>query len=97
MIRKSDNMSSVKVLQMGRARDPVMDTIARNTWLLTAKFNIYFSCQHIAGTVNTTAGLLSMWSNSPSPVVKLHQLVPNPIYMPCHMDLANLNEYIYIL
>ena len=81
-------MASVEVLQMDRARDPVMATIARKIWLLTAKFNIHFPCQHIAGTVNTTSDLLSRWSNSTSDVAKLHQLVPNPIWMPCHINLT---------
>ena len=69
---KSDKTDLVEVLQMGRARDPVMATIARNIWLLTAEFTIHFPCQYSAGTVNTTADLLCRWSNSAYGVAKLH-------------------------
>ena len=48
---KCDNLTSVGVLKMDRTHNPVMATIARNIWLITAKFNIHFSCQHIACVV----------------------------------------------
>ena len=79
---------------MGRARDTAMVTIARNIWLITAKFNIHFSCHHIAGVENKTADLFSRWSNQQSDYIKLHQLMQDPVWMPCHMDLALLNENI---
>ena len=59
---KCDNIASVEVLKMGKARDSVMATIARNIWLITAKFNIHFSCNHVAGVENQPADLLSRWS-----------------------------------
>ena len=91
---KCDNIASVEVLKMGKARDTVMATIARNIWLITAKFNIHFSCYHIAGIENRTADLLSRWSYQKADYKKLHQLIQDPVWMPCHIDLTLLNENI---
>ena len=51
---------------MGKACDSVM---------ATAKFNIHFSCNHIAGVENKTADLLSRWSYDHSDYMKLYDLV----------------------
>ena len=91
---KCDNLTSVEVLKMDRAHNPVMATIARNIWLTTAKFNIHFSCQNIACLVNQKADLLSRWSNMQSDLIKLRQLEPDQIWMPCNIDLTLLNENI---
>ena len=36
---KCYNIAAVEVLKMGRARDPVMATIARNIWMVTPRSN----------------------------------------------------------
>ena len=65
---------------MDRAHNPAMVTIARNIRMITAKFNIHFSCQHIEGVVNHTADLLSTGFNVQSDFIKLNQLVPDLIW-----------------
>ena len=44
--------TAIPVLQEGRARDPLLATIARNIQLLTFVFNIQLSVSHIAGKNN---------------------------------------------
>ena len=55
---KCDNLAVVQVLQEGRARDPLLATIARNIWMLTSVFNIQLSVSHIAGKNNAIADLI---------------------------------------
>ena len=94
IFNKYDNIASVEVLKMGKARDTVMATIARYIWLVTAKFNIHFSCHHIAGVENNTSDLLSRWSYQQADYVQLNNLVQDPVWLPWHMDLTLLNENI---
>ena len=54
-----DNMAVVEVLHSGRARDPTLALLARNIWLICAIFNIHKMVEHIPGTSNTLADLLS--------------------------------------
>ena len=54
-----DNIAVVEVLTYGIARDPTMATCARNTWLLSAIFNINIIVSHIKGLDNNVADLLS--------------------------------------
>ena len=58
---KCDNLAVVQVLHDGKAKDPLLATIARNIWMLTSLFNIQFSVSHIAGQDNAIADLLSRW------------------------------------
>ena len=58
---KCDNLAVVQVLKDGKARDPLLATIARNIWMLTSLFNIQFLVSHIEGKDNAIADLLSHW------------------------------------
>ena len=56
---KCDNMAVVEVLRSGKARDSILATCARNIWLLSAMFNVELLVNHIPGSHNTVADLLS--------------------------------------
>jgi hypothetical protein len=45
----SDSATAVAVLQLGRGRSPILQTIAREIWLLCAKQDICLTVSHIAG------------------------------------------------
>ena len=88
---KCDNLAVVQVLQEGKARDPLLATIARNIWMLTSIFNIHLSVSHIAGTNNAVADLLSRWWVTENRDKKLSTLLHSWKWIPTHMDLLKLN------
>jgi hypothetical protein len=45
----SDSATAVAVLQLGRGRSPILQTIAREIWLLCAKLDIQLQVSHIPG------------------------------------------------
>ena len=49
---RCDNLVVVEVLSVGRARDNIMATCARNIWLLAAMYNINVIVMHIRGHDN---------------------------------------------
>ena len=69
-------------------------TCARNIWLLTFLFNIQLLVNHIPGTHNETADLLSRWEGTDRQFHLLSTLVPNYEWMPVHLDHTYLNENI---
>ena len=89
-------MAVVEVIRTGRARDQILATCARNIWLLTYMFNVQLVVNHIPGLCNITADLLSRWQGSDVQYAQLHSLVPQHQWMPVHIDLTKLNQYIYI-
>ena len=89
---KCDNLAVVQVLQEGRARDPLLATIARNIWMLTSVFNIQLSVSHIAGKNNAIADLLSRWWETNNRDQKLSSLLPHWQWIPTHIDLLKLNH-----
>ena len=86
-----DNMAVVEVLRNGRARDNILALMARNTWLICAMFNIHIIVLHIPSKNNVLADLLSRWQFSPENYKALQQLLPNPTWVPTHLDLTLLN------
>ena len=91
---KCDNLAVVQVLQEGKARDPLLATIARNIWMLTSVFNIHLSVSHIAGKNNATADLLSRWWVTENRDQKLSTLLHSWKWIPTHIDLLKLNHSI---
>ena len=65
--------------------------MARNIWLICAMFNIHITVLHIPGKNNVLADLLSRWQFSTENYKVLQKLLPNPIWVPTHLDLALLN------
>ena len=88
---KCDNLAVVQILQEGKARDPLLATIARNIWMLTSVFNIQLSVSHISGKNNAIADLLSCWWVTDQ---KLSSLLHNWQWIPTHIDLLKLNHSI---
>ena len=74
---KCDNMAVVEVLNIGRARDLMLATSARNIWLLTSMNNIELVVTHIPGVTNIVADLLSRWQGSHHDITKLNDLIPD--------------------
>jgi hypothetical protein len=59
---QSDNSASVAVLQSGRGRDPVLQAIAREMWLLSVQFNCHLTFEHVSGdSLLPTADALSRY------------------------------------
>ena len=76
---------------MGRARDSILASCARNVWLLTAMFNVSLTVSHIQVAKNNVADLLSRWYHTSDNEVKLAQYVKNPVWMNVHIDHPLLN------
>ena len=83
-----DKRAVVDTLTSGRARDTVLATCARNIWLLAAMFNITIVTSHVYGVNNSVADLLSRWPNTADNMWKLHQYIPNTIWVDTHLDLT---------
>ena len=91
---KCDNMAMVEVLRSGRARDSILAMCARNIWLLAAMFNVKLVINHIPGSHNTVADLLSRWQGTWADNHKLQNILTHHIWIPAHIDLTILNEHI---
>ena len=89
-----DNQTVVDVLTYGNTRDQVFSTCARNSWLLTAIFNISLVVLHTMGSDNRVADLLSRWRLTPDNDKKLAQLVQSTIWIDTHTDVTLLNHNI---
>ena len=61
---KCDNMAVVEVLKSGCARDSVLAMYAHNIWLLSTIFNVELVVNHIPGSHNVVADLLSRWQGT---------------------------------
>ena len=86
-----DNLAVVEILSLGKARDSIMATCARNIWLLAAIYNINLIVTHIRGKENCVADLLSRWFQTKDNCGKLRQFLDCPIWMNVHIDLTLLN------
>ena len=91
---KCDSMVVVEVLGSGKARDSTLAMCARNTWLLSGMFNVELLVNHIPGSHNTVADLLSRWQGTTTNYQKLQTITPEHIWIPTHIDLTILNEHI---
>ena len=88
---KCDNLAVVEVLTSGKTKDTFLATCARNVWLICAIFNIHIRVTHIPGKMNNIADLLSRWQITNDPLTRLHQLLPQFIWIHTHIDLMKLN------
>ena len=71
-----DNEAVVYVLNTGSTRDLTLAAIARNIQFEASKSNIELQVQLIAGKTNVIADLLSRWTITAHPQIRLHQLLP---------------------
>ena len=62
LLIKCDNEAVVRVLQSGRARDPLLGAFARNTWYITALADIDVQYSHVMGKANRTDILYFVFS-----------------------------------
>ena len=65
--------------------------MARNINMLLAVEDIELQVIHILGVDNNIADLLSRWSITSNPDVKLRQLVKNPLWLTLPNDILNLD------
>jgi hypothetical protein len=87
-----DNQAAVNLLNSGRGSDFLLQTLARNLWLLSAKLDCDLHFAHIRGSDNRVADLLSRWEDHPSPTSNLFQLLNQvPIWMECPEEVWNLD------
>jgi hypothetical protein len=90
-----DNQAAVNLLNSGRGSDPLLHSIARNLWLLSAKLDCDLQFAHIRGSDNKVADLFSRWDDHPSPTASLFQLLNQvPIWMECSEEVWNLDPHI---
>ena len=88
---KCDNMAVVEVLTLGKTKDGVLGTCARNIWMLSALFNISIHIDHISGKFNVIPDLLSRFKFDQKSYELLATYVPNVLWLPTHIDLTCLN------
>ena len=88
---KCDNIAVVDVLTTGKTKDTILACCARNTWLLSAIYNISIHIEHIPGKSNIVADLLSRFRFDAASWHSLEQHVPNCVWVPTHIDLTKLN------
>ena len=89
---KCENLAVVSVLQEGKARDPLLATLARNIWLLTSIYNIQLKVSHIFGKDNKIADLLSRSWETQNRKYKLASLLPNCKWVPTHIDQSIIRK-----
>jgi hypothetical protein len=90
-----DNAVSVSVCTTARGRDPVLNAIVRNIWLLQAQYDVEIQYYHIRGADNAVADLLSCWDTTSGAVAKLYSLLNNaPIWEHLPASVFDLDMYI---
>ena len=64
-----DNMAVVQVVDSGKTKDPYLAACLRHLWLLTASYDSGLEVEHIQGSKNIIADLLSrLYSDKPTDV-----------------------------
>ena len=91
IVIRCDNKAVVDALSSGKARDVRLPTIARNVWLLSSLYNIHLVFQHVYGTANPVADLLSRWCFTPECEQRLRTFIETPMWVMVHLDLTLLN------
>ena len=94
LLVKCDNEAVVKVLQSGRARDPLLGAFARNIWYVAALADIDIQYVHVMGKANRVADLLSRWTNSWSDQCELMGLIGVCKWLPTSLDLLEIDNEI---
>ena len=86
---KCDNNAVVKVLNVGKARDPFLGACARNIWYLAAMADV--ELQYVLGKNNTVADLLSRWQYSEQNVAHLQEFIQNQIWLPVDVSMLEVD------
>ena len=81
----------VSVLNSGKTQDMTLAAMARNINMLLALEDIELHVIHILGSDNNIADLLSRWSITSNPDVKLGQLIKNPLCLTLSSGILNLD------
>jgi hypothetical protein len=90
-----DSQVSVSILNSGRGRDQILQSIARNIWLTQAGLDCNLQFSHIKGKFNVVADLLSRWHSSHNPTSSLfYNLNALPIWVPTAGDCLELDPHI---
>jgi hypothetical protein len=72
-----DNSAAVAVINLGWGHNSNMQAVARNVWLLASQFDLEIQFQHIQGSKNSIADLLSRWDSYNNPHAALYSLLNN--------------------
>ena len=83
-----DNQAVVTILNTGYTRDDKLGLYMRNIWLVASIHDIKMRISHIPGYKNSTADLLSRWTNSTADKEKLGQLVPRFTWEKCESPIS---------
>ena len=94
LLVKCDNEAVVKVLQSGRARDPLLGAFARNIWYISALADIDVQYVHVMGKANRVADLLSRWTNSWSDQCELKGMIGVCKWLPTSLELLEIDNEI---
>ena len=87
-----DNMAVVQVIWTGRTKDHILALCLRNIWLITASSDIELQIEHIQGSHNIQADLLSrLYSNKAIDKVLLETMQNNCIWHDIPIWFFNLN------
>jgi hypothetical protein len=80
---------AIKNHDLGRGQHSDMQAVARNVWLWTSIYDIEVEFQHIQGTDNVIADLLSRWASHSNPDSALYTLLNDqPVWFyPSETDL----------
>jgi hypothetical protein len=70
-----NDQANIIILNSGRGKDPVLQVVARNLWLESARLDCNVHFTHIKGANNRVADLLSGWQDHPNPTACLFQLL----------------------
>ena len=89
-----DNLAVVQICNSGYTKDKWLATCIKNIWLLASVHDISISVRHIPGYRNTTADLLSRWTDSLNQNFKLSQLVPDARWKTVDPEWFTLNNEI---
>ena len=78
---RCNNQAVVHVLRSGKTTDPFLGACARNIWFWSARFDVDMRYDHIRGTENAVADLLSRWSGSCHDNTILRSFIPEPVWL----------------
>ena len=88
---KCDNEAVVLVLKTGRTRDQYLAACGHNVWYESAMSDIDLQYNHIRGTENKVADLLSRWQGTREQIDWLYSHVQQPIWLKVSLDMLDLD------
>ena len=77
-------MTVVQIYNTGHTRDMELGSYIRNIWLVTSMYDIELVIEHTPDRLNTSADLLSRWSDDQKCQDLIKSLVKNPKW--CHVQ-----------